>query len=169
MSSTFPAFCGSGASSSSHFEAAAAPGQARAAIPSAKRARCRKRRQVRCFRARPSRVKPWSGLDNANVGRCGVFEPGRANSSGPQRSRAGSSGHLERPSGAERARAAISSAPAEPSGHFEPFRAICSPGAGFDDRCGVLRCFEQPRRAVKSWRVQAFVSLLRKFNIRYIC
>ena len=92
----FRGSCGSGAGSRGHFEPAAAPGQ----------------------------------LEVGNVGRCTVFEqPSRANSSAlaepsefewpfraPQRSRAGSGGHFERPSGAERARAAISSAPAEPSG-----------------------------------------------------
>ena len=98
------------ASSSSHFERPSGAERARAAISSAP--------------AEPS------GLEVGNVGRCSVFEqPGRAISSAlaepseferpfraPQRSRAGSSGHFERPSGAERARAAISSAPAEPSG-----------------------------------------------------
>ena len=57
----------------------------------------------------------------------------------PQRSRAGSSGHFERPSGAERAR--------------------CR-------KRRQVRCFERPRRAVKSWRVQGLISPLRKFNIR---
>ena len=41
LSNTFRAFCGSGASSSGHFEPAAAPGQARAAISSHLRARGR--------------------------------------------------------------------------------------------------------------------------------
>ena len=50
------ASCGSGPGSSGHFEPAAAPGQARAAISSQQRLRAR--------------------LDVANVGRCGVFEPG---------------------------------------------------------------------------------------------
>ena len=44
----FRTSCGSGPGSSRHFEPTAAPGQAR----------CRKHRQVRCFRARPSRVRP---------------------------------------------------------------------------------------------------------------
>ena len=44
----FRAICGSGPGSTGHFEPFAAPGQAR----------CRKRQQVRCFRARPSRVRP---------------------------------------------------------------------------------------------------------------
>ena len=52
------ASCGSGPDSSSHFKPAAAPGQARAAISSHVRLRAR--------------------LEVGNVGRCGVFEPGRA-------------------------------------------------------------------------------------------
>ena len=56
----------------------------------------------------------------------------------PLRSRAGSSGHFERPSGVEPAWAAISSAPTEPSG-FD----VTNVG-----RCGV---FEQPGRAIKPW------------------
>ena len=52
----FPASCGSGPGSSGHFEPAAAPGQARAAIS--------------------SHVRLWA-LEVGNVGRCGVFEPGR--------------------------------------------------------------------------------------------
>ena len=52
------ASCGSGPGSSGHFEPAAAPGQARATISRQQRLRAR--------------------LDVANVGRCGVFEPARA-------------------------------------------------------------------------------------------
>ena len=79
----------------------------------AERARCRKRRQVRCFR------EPGRAISSALAEPSEFERPFRA----PQRSRAGSSGHFERPSGAERARAAISSAPAEPSGLERPFRA----------------------------------------------
>jgi hypothetical protein len=53
---SFRANCGSGPGSSGHFEPTAAPGQARAAISSQQRLRAR--------------------LEVANVGRCGVFEPG---------------------------------------------------------------------------------------------
>ena len=97
-----------------------------------------------------------SGLDVANVGRCGVFEarpsrtePARAAMSSapaepsgferpfraPWRRRAGSSGHFER--GAERARAAVSSATAEPSG-----LEVANVG-----RCGVF----EPSRAELGW------------------
>ena len=126
----------------------------------AERARPRKRRQVRCFRAarpsnfeRPGRAeRVRAAFSSAPAKPSGLERPFRA----PKRSRAGSSGHFERPggaelearaasssghferpSGAERARAAISSAPAEPSG-----LDVANVG-----RCGV---FEAEPSRVKS-------------------
>ena len=85
-------------SSSGHFE-----GPSRA-----ERARSRKRRQVQCFLAarpsnfeRPGRVeRVRAAISSAPAEPSGLERPFRA----PQRSRAGSSGYFERPSGAERAR-----------------------------------------------------------------
>ena len=136
-----------------------------------------------------------SGLELGNVGRCSVFEqPGRAISSAlaepsesseferpfraPQRSRAGSSGHFERPRGAERARsrkrrqvrcfraarpsnferpggaervrAAISSAPAEPSGLERPFRAPQRSRAGSSGHFERPSGAERARAAISS-------------------
>ena len=120
-----------------------------------------------------------SSPEVANVGRCGVFEarPSRVKLwsaferlfRAAQRSRAGSSGHserpnraerarswkrrqvrcfraakpsnFERPGGAERVRTAISSAPAEPSGLERPFRA---PQRG---RAGSSGHFKRPGEA----------------------
>ena len=127
-----------------------------------------------------------SRFDLGNVSRCRVFEqPGRAISSGlaepseferhfssapakpsglerpfraPKRSRAGSSGHFERPGGAERARAAVSSAPAEPSGPRSSKRR--------QEQC--FRSWAEPAERVRLWNLWSSQGPLRKFRIRYI-
>ena len=80
----------------------------------------------------------------------------------PQQSRAGSSGHFERPCGAERARC-------RKRRQVRCFRAGQAEPSGLDvgnvGRCGVREA--RPSR-VKLGSVQAVPGPLRRFNIRYI-
>ena len=98
----------------------------------------------RPFRA-PQRSRAGSKLETSTGA---MFSSSQAEQfRAPWRSRASSSGYLERPSEAERARAAISSAPAEPSGLERPFRAPQRSRAGAKSQTSAGAVFSRPSRA----------------------
>ena len=112
----------------------------------------RKDEQSQAFRAlRPEPERARAAMSSAPARPSGLKRPSRA----PQRSRAGSSGHLERPSGAERARAAISSAPAEPSGARAAISSAPAEPSGLErpissapaEPSGLERLFRAPQRS----------------------
>ena len=140
----FRALWRSRASSSGHFERPSAAERARAAMSSAL--------------AEPSGfeiVKSGGAmLSTRQAVQFRAHRRSRASSSeferpfrAPQRSRPGSSGHLERPSGAERARAAISSAPAEPTGLERPSRAPQRSRLGSKSQTSAGAVFSMPGQA----------------------